>query len=205
MKAFNNDPAIKQMYLDRVRAHRAADEIVKGVYWEDGKGCFIGCTIHSYDQSLYEQELGIPEWLARIGNYIFEGLTNERAKDWPEQFLLSASPGADLDTIKKPFIEFVFQSLKDWCEQTGKVLDLIEAPNEEQLSAFKEDVESFNSSVAIVSSGVIQAAFGVDVAESEEDYIATSYAYAYNVYNAYDAYEKYANKLLELIAECPPT
>ena len=37
--AFHNDPEIKAKYVARVKAHAEADEIIKGKYWEDGKGC----------------------------------------------------------------------------------------------------------------------------------------------------------------------
>ena len=39
MLSFHNDPAIKEKYLARLRDHYAADEIVKGHYWENGTGC----------------------------------------------------------------------------------------------------------------------------------------------------------------------
>ncbi len=42
MKAFKGKKEIKKKYLDRVIAHRKADEIVKGAYWENGKGCAVG-------------------------------------------------------------------------------------------------------------------------------------------------------------------
>ncbi len=83
MQAYHNKPEIKETYLQRVRAHKAADEIIKGTYWEDGKGCAVGCTIHDSDHSRYEAELGIPEWLARVEDVIFEGLPNRRASLWP--------------------------------------------------------------------------------------------------------------------------
>ena len=83
MKAFHNDEKIKKKYLSRLRAHQKADEIVKGFYWEMGKGCAVGCTIHSSDHGAYETELGIPRWLAKLEDRIFEGLPNGRAKKWP--------------------------------------------------------------------------------------------------------------------------
>ena len=56
MRAFHGDPKVKTKYLKRVRAHRAADQIIHGTYWEDGKGCAVGCTIHSSDHAAYETE-----------------------------------------------------------------------------------------------------------------------------------------------------
>ena len=46
MLAFHNDPSIKAEYLSRVAEHAAADQIIHGTYWMDGKGCAVGCTIH---------------------------------------------------------------------------------------------------------------------------------------------------------------
>jgi hypothetical protein len=105
--SFHNDPAIKEKYLNRVRAHRLADEIVKGVYWESGKGCAVGCTIHSSDHGAYEEELGIPRILAKLEDCIFENLPKELAKGWPEKFLNSVPIGKDLSKIWIQFAIFI--------------------------------------------------------------------------------------------------
>ena len=107
MKAFHNDPAIKEKYLSRVREHALADEIIKGVYWEKGRGCAVGCTIHSSNHKAYEDELGIPMILARLEDGIFECLPLDRAKLWPEQFLNIIKVGADLSNVWPKFA--------DWC------------------------------------------------------------------------------------------
>jgi hypothetical protein len=99
MKAFHGDETIKAKYLARVRAHAAADEIVKGRYWEDGKGCAVGCTLHSSDHMAYEKELGIPVHLARLEDVIFESLQNGASKAWPEKFLEAPKVGADLSKV----------------------------------------------------------------------------------------------------------
>ncbi len=110
MQAFHNDPKVKATYLKRVRAHAKADEIVKGQYWNDGKGCAVGCTIHGQNHAQYETELGIPEWLARVEDTLFEGMSNARAKKWPAQFLAAIKPGVDLEKSKKPFLIFLLKS-----------------------------------------------------------------------------------------------
>jgi hypothetical protein len=98
---------IKSFYLNRIRAHAAADEIQKGFYWQRGRGCAVGCTVHGSDYGKYEAELGIPRWLAVIEDQIFEGLPLEEAKLWPERFLSAIAVGQDLEGIKKPFLQFV--------------------------------------------------------------------------------------------------
>ena len=86
MKAFHSDPALKEQILTQLQAHYDADEIIKGVYWENGKGCAVGCTIHSRHHKNYETKLGIPEVLAYLEDNIFEWLPNDGAKEWPGNF-----------------------------------------------------------------------------------------------------------------------
>ena len=97
MIAFHGDPATKQKYVDRVRAHAAADRLVRGLGWENGRGCAIGCTLEKYDHSRYPIELGLPEWLARLEDTIFEHLPEARAMRWPAAFLEAIPVGAVID------------------------------------------------------------------------------------------------------------
>ena len=99
MLAFHNDPAVKAKYLNRVLAHAAADEIIHGTYWERGKGCAVGCTIHSGDHKNYETELGVPIMLARLEDRLFEGMQNGDSKQFPARFLEAIQPGADLSRV----------------------------------------------------------------------------------------------------------
>ena len=97
LRAFHDDPAIKAKYIARVEAHRAADELIRGVGWENGRGCAIGCTLDAYDHSRYPIELGLPEWFARLEDAIFEGLPVERAMRWPSDVLRAIPVGAAID------------------------------------------------------------------------------------------------------------
>ena len=103
MISFHGKQEIKQKYLERVKEHFEADEIIKGKYWEKGKGCAVGCTIHENDHSKYEIELGIPEILAILEDGIFEDLPNERAKTWPIEFLDAIPIGVDLYEVWPKF------------------------------------------------------------------------------------------------------
>src|SRR2546426_82462 len=99
MIAFHGDQAIKDFYLARVQAHRAADQLVHGYYWEKGKGCAVGCTLHSAHHQAYEQELGIPLILARLEVRIFEALPPPGDQAWPDDFLAAVPVGADLTLV----------------------------------------------------------------------------------------------------------
>ena len=113
MRAFHGDPAVKEKYLARVKAHREADEIIKGLYWEDGKGCAVGCTIHGDDHQAYETELGIPARLAHLQDWIFENLPNGEAKDFPVDFLEAIPVGADLELVLHRFLHWLLVDPKD--------------------------------------------------------------------------------------------
>lgn len=100
--AFHNKPEIKEKYLARVRADAAADRIVSGQYWERGKGCAVGCTIHGNDHAAYENELGIPSVMAHLEDSLFEGIysrNRKAAKEWPERFLMAANVGRSFDGL----------------------------------------------------------------------------------------------------------
>ena len=74
LAAYHSDPAVKRKYVGRMRAHLEADEIIHGTYWTNGKGCAIGCTIHSANHDKYETELGIPNWFAILEDHVFESM-----------------------------------------------------------------------------------------------------------------------------------
>jgi hypothetical protein len=107
MKAYLNKQSVKTKYVKRVKAHAEADQIIKGQYWEDDKGCAVGCTIEGDDHKRYETELGIPEWLARLEDTLFEGMPNKRAMKFPLEFLQSINVGADLEPVKWKFCAYL--------------------------------------------------------------------------------------------------
>src|SRR5271165_1429994 len=109
MIAYHGKQEVKELYLSRVRAHRAADQLRQGFgYWDkddegEFRGCAVGCTLHSNDHSAYETELGIPRILARLEDGIFEDLPMDRAQSWPEEFLSVIPVGADLSLVWPKF------------------------------------------------------------------------------------------------------
>ena len=108
MLAYHNDPKIKANLLAQLAAHRAADEIVRGYgYWSGGRGCAVGCTIHSGDHAEYEPRYGIPQMIARLEDCIFEGLPLENARDWPARFSNAIVPGADLSLVGWKFLHWM--------------------------------------------------------------------------------------------------
>jgi hypothetical protein len=100
MKAFNNNPELKQQLIDMAAEHRKADEYLKGTYGNtEGtkfRACSIGCTIHDVNKihgknlateshSALSEELGIPEFIFHLQDAIFEGLPEPLNIEWTER------------------------------------------------------------------------------------------------------------------------
>lgn len=115
MLAFTNTTVSKEALISQLEAHYRADEIVQGKYWEEGKGCAVGCSIHSDNHAEYEPRFGIPEALARLEDTIFEGLPNAEAKEWPLQFTRAIRPGADLSKVSWQFNAWVLANPEKGC------------------------------------------------------------------------------------------
>ena len=107
MIAFQNTTVTKLDVLAQLRAHAAADQIIKGQYWENGKGCAVGCTVHSDNHAEYETRFGIPQMLARLEDCIFEGLPNADAMAWPVRFMEAVPEGADLSRLSWRFLHWL--------------------------------------------------------------------------------------------------
>jgi hypothetical protein len=105
--AYHGNQSEKDAILAQLAEHRAHDQIVKGQYWEDGKGCAVGCTIHGSGHKKYEPIFGIPQALAHIEDAIFEGLPNDRAMDWPIRFMAAIKPGSDLSLVQWKFLHWL--------------------------------------------------------------------------------------------------
>ena len=125
--AYHGDPKIKELYIKRVKAHQKADRIIKGKYWEDGKGCAVGCTIEGNEHSKYETELGIPEILARLEDGLFEEMFNEEAMKFPLRFLEAIPVGADLSKV---FTKLV---IWEWEDPTHGLKNIKEIADDKEL------------------------------------------------------------------------
>ena len=203
--AFHGDEKIKRKYLARVKSHRDADEIIKGQYWQEGRGCAVGCTLHSKNHSAYEDELGIPMVLARLEDRIFEGMSNETAKDFPIRFLESIQVGADLSMVTYKFMHWLLVN-----DEYG-VINFTK--REESKAAIQAVADKFTKVIdgETVTHDewldVMRAAYAADAAD-DAAYASASDAYAdaaaYTSAAAYDrksAFDAQAEKLLELLIE----
>ena len=114
--SYHNDNAIKTKFVARARGHQKADEIVKGQYWGDGKGCAVGCLVHSSSHLQLSSELGIPLGMARLIDRLFEGMPTENAKKFPLRFVQAIPVGKDLNAVMD---RYYFTLLSD--EKMGSI------------------------------------------------------------------------------------
>ena len=80
----------------RIAAHRAADEIVQGIGWENGHGCAVGCSLDHYSHEEYSRVLGVSPEVAQLVDAIHEGLSPTDSLDWPMRVAEALVPGADV-------------------------------------------------------------------------------------------------------------
>ena len=128
---FTNCKHTKVELLASLLRHAATDAITQGVYWQHGKGCAVGCSIHDFaagnesDHSLYELLFGIPEELAFLEDKIFESLPAEKAVEWPIRFAEAIPEGVSLTIPLAKFKRFL---LTEVCEFDREVwLDVARA------------------------------------------------------------------------------
>ena len=112
MIAYHGSQTEKDAILKQLQLHYDADEIVHGTYWENGKGCAVGCTIHGSDHAQYEPRFGIPQALAHLEDIIFEGMSNGKSKEWPLRFMRAIKPGAHLEHVQWAFLSRILTDEK---------------------------------------------------------------------------------------------
>ena len=127
LRAFHNKPELKKDMVAEVLNHQKQDRIIKGTYGKDShkgdfKGCAVGCSIHSYnvkrgetcdisEHKVYETKLGIPESLARLEDYLFETMPDDKAMKWSAEFMKAIPVGANLSLVAPKFIAGTLRDL----------------------------------------------------------------------------------------------
>ena len=115
-----------ELMTAEIDQHRAADRLVKGLYFDKatGHGCFIGCLAHDNDTAVIAERFGLPEPLTRLLESIFERLPFDEAADF-----FSAIPraigedGRDLTRVHWAFLADLLRHLPD-TQARGVVADV---------------------------------------------------------------------------------
>lgn len=110
MLAYHNNQSIKDKYIARMKGHMKADALIQGTGWDGHKGCAVGCTFENYNHARGPIEIGVPETLMQLEDYIFEGLPVEQAKAFPLEFLTAIPVGANLSMVWPRFALWLLAS-----------------------------------------------------------------------------------------------
>jgi hypothetical protein len=201
--AFHGDKAIKAKYLKRIRAHQKADEIISGTYWENGKGCSVGCILHSSDHSEGESQIGVPTILMRLNDRLFEGLFQcaggEVAKAWPERFVSASMPGADLSLVWPKFALWLLSDPESGVikfakrEATIAAIKLVSALYVRWAAGDKPATSEWQSARKISLTAYRDAAYAAYAASAYSAYAYADAASAYSAYAYADAASAYAD------------
>ena len=158
--------------------------------------------MHSKCHNKFEQELGLPEWLAHLVDFLFERLPNGEAKQFPEQVLKSIKIGANLDLVYHKFCLFL---LKDICEETDNPIvkpsiDKIIELRIRILTYKKTDVVTKRewSAARSAAESAWSAAWSAWSAWSAAESVAMSAESAWSAARS-AAIQKIASKLIELL------
>jgi hypothetical protein len=98
--SFYGNYQLKQDLLTQLQYHYDHDQITKGQYWKNGKGCHVGCCIHSASHKDMSDFFGLPEWLCYLFDTTFEGLSNEDAMKFPLESIAAIPVGVDLEPVR---------------------------------------------------------------------------------------------------------
>ncbi len=106
-KAYFGSEEVKAKYVKRMEDHIKADELIRNVGFEDGKGCAVGCTLDRYSHKGFEDKLGIPEWVAHLIDKLHENTSDNVWPSFSINFLKAVKPGVNLDLIKPELMKFI--------------------------------------------------------------------------------------------------
>ena len=115
MLSFKNDATIKEALIHRMDKHIELDELVQKATGEGGKGCTVWCALNNgeikegYNHAAFEKILGLPEWLAKLHDTIYEGLTVKDSKWFSKEWVRAIPVGKNLDIIKWKFCAFILK------------------------------------------------------------------------------------------------
>jgi len=129
--SFHADNLVKTKYLKIALDQK--NQIIKGQEWTLNSWMRSEPTIYASEHVYYEKDLGIPDWLVRIKYHILEGLKVERSRTWPIEFLQATPVGANLNQLKDGIIIFSIQRVLqkfdqkkyfDVAKSIGSVIDI---------------------------------------------------------------------------------
>ena len=96
--AWYGEPELKAEVMRRLHEDQELDRIAQAIYWEDGRGCHLGCLTRRNEgaHAATERMFAIPERIAYWLETVFEGLPTSDAPQWVIDSTDAIPVGADL-------------------------------------------------------------------------------------------------------------
>ena len=123
MFAYSHPIVTREAFLAELQAHADADQIVQGQYWDNERGCAVGCSLHSISRLIPDarvamndhyklaETIGAPPPLLYLEDKIFEGLPVNLARQWPMRFSSAIQQNADLSNVWPQFAAWMLREI----------------------------------------------------------------------------------------------
>lgn len=230
MLAFTNTLKTKAEAIALSQANYDADNYIQGTFWENGKGCSVGCMVHEYREktdtdwhAATEPLYGIPQQLSFLQDRIFECLPVKEAKEWTVRFFHAIPDGADLSMAASKLVYWLMTDpgmvLKHADDAGKKVINSLADLYKRRLEGDEPDGEEWEKAAeaawrSALGSGTRSTAETIAVlaaaaAASAAPWAGEKAAAGPQSATAYAAvwagYEKIADKLIEILETSPVT
>jgi len=195
--------------------HRKQDLLIKGSFWKGHKGCSVGCYVKTGDEphAKLAKRSGMPEYMHRLQDIIFEGLPDKTRFHWSEVFFKAAPVGLSDEgynkNIKIPFLIYVLKSTlttfnhiknPDVKKAVDTVIKLYEdgETDPSKFNAAAHAADAANTAAYVIDYGacdantVAYAAYYAAKAADAANAFATDNAATYATYSAADAADAFA-------------
>ena len=199
--AYNNDPVFKQELIDISIIRRQKGQYIKGTFGEDNieddvfMGCSVGCSVVDVcaikgikldvdflsDHAWFAEKLGVPVFITRLQDCIFEGVSDAKREAWTTDFFSAINEGSDLSQVTPKFLKFLLE-------------DVLKHVQDEKHALQKDAI---NGSILVIQNWIDTGAVDLVAAADAADAAALAARAADAAYA--DVFDTYAEKLLEII------
>ncbi|KAB8045046.1 hypothetical protein [Janthinobacterium aquaticum] len=123
MQAYHSNPTVRDDCIAQLRKQAEQKRLAPGpLAWNGEKGSLIGCLLESEDLVKWENDLGLPQWLATTADGIAaQQQTIDDALDFGIRLLNAIRPGADVSPAASAVILSVLADARAFVGQSTDV------------------------------------------------------------------------------------
>lgn len=196
--AWFGESDLKSAVMERLREHRRMDTIVQGVYFNDGRGCHLGCITHASKNThrVAERLFGIEQRVGYWLEIIFERLPKEDCAAWVLESTEAIPVGADLSRCHHHFCAWLLgpSELLTITDDNRDAIEAVRVLHQRAASGLTVTDEQWSAARSAWASWSAQAASARSAAESAQ--VASAQA-------ASETWKKIAAKSIEIFAAAP--